>query len=176
MQTLVSGVNSITAVASQDVVERLSPSRNTNRQRLRSARILTIFLGVGCTLIALGVANLAQSSGKNIVDLMPRTFNMFLGPLGCLFLIGMFLPRATGRTAVPAVLVALLVSICWSYCRQLFGTSFDLSIMLAIAVPCISGFVLAAVLSLACERDGAHPGRKFTWWEVVRHDRGCDQG
>jgi SSS family solute:Na+ symporter len=168
MQTLVSGVNSITAVATQDVLERVRPERGTDADRLRTARVLTLALGAGCTLIATGVAWLAQSSGKNILDLMPRSFNMFLGPLGCLFLIGMFLPRATARSAVPAVLAALVVSVSWSYCRQLFGTSFDLSIMLAIAVPCCFGFVLAAVLSLFLESGGEHAGRTYTWWSVMR--------
>lgn len=167
MQTLVSGVNSITAVASQDVLERVRSKPKTDQQRLRTARILTILLGTGCTLIALFVAELAQSSGKNIIDLMPRTFNLFLGPLGCLFLIGMFQPRVTGRIAVPAVLVALIASVCWSYCKQIFGTSYDLSIMLAIAVPCTLGFVLAAILSLLFDRNQPHPGRAYTWWAVM---------
>lgn len=169
MQTLVSGVNSISAVASQDVLERVHPSRNTNRDRLRTARILTLFLGIACTLIAAGVAGLAQSSGKNIVDLMPRTFNMFLGPLGCLFLTGMFLPRATARSAIPAVLGALIISVAWSYCRQIFGTSFDLSIMLAIAVPCCCGLLMAVFLSLVVETDSQHPGRRYTWLSVMRN-------
>ncbi len=167
MQTLVSGVNSITAVATQDVLERVRPERGTDRERLRTARRLTLVLGGGCTLIALGVAWMAQSLGMNIFDLMPRTFNMFLGPLGCLFLIGMFLPRATARSAVPAVLASLGVSVSWSYCRQLFGTQFDLSIMLAIAVPCCVGFALAAVLALLLEDGADHPGRNYTWWSVM---------
>ena len=169
MQTLVSGVNSITAVASQDVLERRRRSDTpTDRRRLLTARILTVFLGIGTTLIALGVASLAQSSGKNIIDLMPRTFNMFLGPLGALFLIGMFLPRSTARTAVPAVLAALAVSISWCYCRELFGTPFDLSIMWAIPLPCCLGFGLAGLLSLIFETSGDHPGRQYTWRAVMR--------
>jgi SSS family solute:Na+ symporter len=168
MQTLVSGVNSITAVASQDVIERVQPDRSTDQDRLRRARLLTVVLGVGCTGIAVGVAWLAHTSGQNIIDLMPRTFNLFLGPLGCLFLIGMFLPRATARSAVPAVLAALAISVGWAYCRQIFRRDFDLSIMLAIAVPCCSGFLLAGLLSLVVDGGGDHPGRQYTWRAVMR--------
>ena len=52
---------------------------------------------------------------------MPKTFNMFLGPLGSLFLIGMFLPRATGRTATPAVLGAVVVSVVWNYWKEILS-------------------------------------------------------
>jgi solute:Na+ symporter, SSS family len=168
MQTLVSGVNSITAVAAQDVLEHTPLGRQTVTSRLWFARGVTLVLGLTTTFIALGVAWLAHSSAKNIYDLMPRTFNMFLGPLGSLFLIGMFLPRATGRTATPAVIVALVVSILWSYCKEIFRTPFDLSISWAIPVPCILGFSLAALLSLLFESGDDHPGRRFTWWAVMQ--------
>jgi SSS family solute:Na+ symporter len=168
MQTLVSGVNSVTAVASQDVVEHGLLIPRSNKSRLWTARMLTLGLGVSTTFIALGVARLAQSSGKNIVDLMPRTFNMFLGPLGSLFLIGMFVPRVTGRTVTPAVLAALGVSIAWSYCRELFGTSYDLSINLAIFVPCVTAVAVAWLLSLLFDRGPDHPGSKYSWHAVMR--------
>ncbi len=173
MQTLVSGVNSVTAVASQDVVEHGLLAPRSNKSRLGTARMLTLALGIGTTFIGLGVARLAQSSGKNIVDLMPRTFNMFLGPLASLFLIGMFLPRVTGRTVTPAALVALGVSIAWSYCRELFGTAYDLSINLAIVVPCVTAFAVAWLLSLLFDSGADHPGKNYTWRTVMhRPERG----
>jgi len=168
MQTLVSGVNSITAVATQDVLEHSSLARQGVASRLGTARKLTLLLGLATTLIALGVAALAQSSAKNIFDLMPKTFNMFLGPLGALFLIGMFLPRVTGRTVTPAVLIGLGVSILWSYWREIFRTSYDLSIMWAIALPCMFTVLLAAGLALLFESGGDHPGRRFTWRAVMQ--------
>jgi SSS family solute:Na+ symporter len=96
MQTLVSGVNSITAVAAQDVLEHTPLGRRTVTSRLWFARGVTLVLGLTTTFIALGVAWLAHSSAKNIYDLMPRTFNMFLGPLGSLGIIadGSYASRA----------------------------------------------------------------------------------
>lgn len=179
MQTLVSGVNSITAVATQDVLEHSGLGKQTVSRRLVTARVLTLILGLLTTLIALGVARLANSSGKNIYDLMPRTFNMFLGPLGAMFLVGMFLPRATGRSVTPAALAGVAVALTWSYwkeilsipfvwriARQYCKEPFDLSIMWAIAVPCVFVFLLAALLSLLESAD--HAGRRFTWWEVMK--------
>lgn len=168
MQTLVSGVNSVTAVASQDVLEHRRKAPASDRQRLLTARALTLVLGVATTGIALGVANLAQSSGKNIFDLLPRTFNMFLGPLGALFIVGMFVPRVTGRAVTPAVLMALLISVSWSYCKELFGTSYELSISWAVPVPCCAGILLAFLFSLVLDAGGDHPGRAYTWRAVMR--------
>lgn len=173
MQTLVSGVNSVTAVASQDLLEhsRLQKSRDfahTNRGRLVTARILTVALGLGTTLIALGAGRLAEYSGMNIFELMPPAFNIFLGPLGALFLIGMFQPRVTANTAFLSILAAMAVSFVWNYDTLLFGKNFDLSMCGAIAVPCTFGFAFAALLSLVLDRGGDHPGRRFTWWEVMK--------
>lgn len=168
MQTLVSGVNSVTAVASQDVLEHSRWARKKAHNRLGTARAMTLGLGLTTTLIALGVAKLAQGSGMNIIDLMPPAFNVFLGPLGALFLIGLFQPRATARTALSAVAAAMVVSILWNYDTLLFGEEFDLSVCGAIAVPCTFGFVAAALLSLVLENGGDHPGRRFTWREVMK--------
>src|SRR3982751_3494231 len=86
MQTLVSGVNSITAVATQDVLDhsRLA-QKSAGTNRLALARGITLLLGGLTTGIALVVAWFAEASGRNIFDLMPKTFNMFIGPLGALF-------------------------------------------------------------------------------------------
>ncbi len=168
MQTLVSGVNSVTAVASQDVLEHSRWAREKAHDRLGTARVLTFALGLATTLIALGVASLAQSTEMNIFDLMPPAFNVFLGPLGALFLIGLFLPRATARTALLSIGAALVVSFLWNYDVLLFGKQYDLSVCGAIAVPCTFGFVLAAALSLVIETGQDHRGSRFTWWEVMK--------
>jgi len=181
MQTLVSGVNSISAVATQDVLQHSRLAQDGVPSKLGVARKITLALGGLTTIIALVVAALTQTSGKNIFDLMPKTFNMFIGPLGALFLIGMFVPRATGRTATPAVLLAVAVSVVWNYwneilslpfiwpiARRVFEKPFDLSIMWSYGVACVSGLLAGIVLSLVLERGGDHPGRRFTWWAVMQ--------
>jgi SSS family solute:Na+ symporter len=181
MQTLVSGVNSITAVATQDVLQHSQVAKGGVANRLGLARKLTVLLGGLTTVIALGVAWVADASGRNIFDLMPKTFNMFIGPLGALFLIGMFLPRATGRTATPAVLLAMSVSVVWNYWKEILSVPFvwqfaknycdkpfDLSIMWSYGIACVSGLVFAVVLSLLFEKGSDHPGRRYTWWAIMK--------
>ncbi|RPI76645.1 MAG: hypothetical protein EHM42_14620, partial [Planctomycetaceae bacterium] len=81
MQTLVAGVNSISAVASNDVIDRMRPGGRSERDRLRSARWLTVGLGSVCIGFALAITWVSREWNMNIVDLMPRAFNLFLGPL-----------------------------------------------------------------------------------------------
>ena len=197
MQTLVSGVNSMAAVVTKDLFGRSGPEEGTSdRKQLMFARGLTFGIGLLCTFFAWAAANYMEShQGKfNIIDLLPR-FNMFLGPLGCLFFIGMFLPRARARTALISIGVALLISGIWTWWVELlgvfywlrvrvsgvadapafadwyfstFGTNAPLSISWATSLPCIVGFLTAWVLSYVLENGGDHPGRAYTWREVMK--------
>jgi SSS family solute:Na+ symporter len=176
MQTLASGVNSITAVATKDVFDRLLARGERSLTELNVARMLTILVGLVTTTTAYFVAYLQTHSSLNILDLMPKFFNLFLGPLASLFLIGMFVPRATARSAIPGVLTSVVISIVWSWWPELYAFTVGVplkeapvpSITLAVCVPCLSGPLLAFLLSFVVERPGEQPGRAFTWRAVMR--------
>lgn len=184
MQTLVSGVNSISAVASKDVFNRLMSPKRRWLTELTLARGLTIVMGVLVTGLAYGVAYTAQNSGRNIVDQMPRFFNMFLGPLASLFLIGMFLPRCTARSTIPAIIIATLLSATWSWWGEIaavlnaWGISVGTgtpTITLAIAVPYVGAFAAAAVLGYLVEPVKDHAGREYTWRAIMKRPPPMDQ-
>lgn len=191
MQTLVSGVNSISAIATKDVFERLYPQGEKLMNELTLARVTAVGVGLVATVTATLVARSAMQSTMNIMDLLPRTFNMFLGPLASLFMVGMFLPRARARTVIASVILAMIVSFCWSWWSEIpswfaavglpslaagwtsilgvdaNGTILRPTIMLAVAVPCLTGVLSAAVFSLL-EPGGDHRGRHFTWWATMQ--------
>ncbi|HEY5316140.1 MAG TPA: hypothetical protein VIK18_26670, partial [Pirellulales bacterium] len=186
MQTLVSGVNSITAVATQDVFDRWATALG-GRGKLIVARLLTLGVGLVVTCLACGVAMMAMESKLNIMDLNQRSFNMFLGPLGALFFIGMFLPRCTSRSAVPAAVLGVMVALTWSYWHELclaashvlpapaadvvHGWSQHVpSMALAVAVPCLATFAIGAALGFVVE-PREHPGRDYSWRAVMRRPR-----
>jgi SSS family solute:Na+ symporter len=169
MQTLDSGDNSITAVATPYIDGRLSAQSLSKQKRLALARMLTLGVGLAVTLLSFGVVYNAEHLGRSIIDLMPRSFNMFVGPLASLFFIGMFLPRCTSRSAIPAALGGLIVAIVWSYWKELFGTASQPSITLAIAVPFLAAISIAAVLGRLVETGSHAPGAGYSWWAVMRH-------
>lgn len=170
IQTLESGVNAITAVAANDLVPRLRRGRPRIMSDLMFARVLSIVITIAVTANAYFVANRVQAIGETIVGMMPKFFNMFVGPLASLFIIGMFFSRCTARSAVPAVLCGFAVSVTWSWWPEIFQVPKEQapSFLLAIAAPCLTSLSVAWLLSWIVERGGDHHGRRFTWHEIVR--------
>lgn len=168
MQTLESGVNAITAVVTNDLLPRLRQGKTRKMSELASARILTVLITVIVTANAYFVAERAIDRKLTLVGMMPKFFNMFVGPLAALFVTGMFLPRCTSRSAIPAVLTGLSVSVFWSWYPEIFHVDEGPTIFLAIAVPCLTTIATAAILSYLVERVGPHAGQAFTWLAVVK--------
>lgn len=191
IQTLESGVNAITAVVTKDLFSRkLSPPEAASGQ-LTAARRLTLVITFIVTASAYAVAWLQHAYDLSLVDMMPKFFNMFVGPLAAMFFVGMFLPRCTTRSVLPAVICGLALSIVWSWWEAIAGVwpwwgeilGQDLvkdalgneklvfrrpTIFLAIALPCTTTFLVAAFLGLIVDRGGQHSGSDFTWWSIVR--------
>lgn len=174
MQTLESGVNAITAVVTNDLVPRLRRGKPRRLSELAAARILTVLITVIVTANAYFVAERAIDRKLTLVGMMPKFFNMFVGPLAALFMTGMFLPRCTSRSAVPAVVTGLSVSVFWSWYPEIFHVEQGPTIFLAIAVPCLTTIATAAVLSYLVERGGSHAGQGFTWFAVVKGPQATD--
>jgi len=173
MQTLESGVNAITAVVTNDFVPRLRHGKPRLVSDLAFARIMSAVITTLATANAFFVLYIAErfkdpERELTLVDMMPKFFNMFVGPLAGLFFTGMFVSRCTSRSAIPAVMAGLSVSIFWSWYPEIFGTKTGPTVFLAIAVPCLTTIATAAVLSFLVERRGPHAGQRFTWLAVVK--------
>lgn len=195
MQTLVSGVNSITAVIARNVSSGVqSPSDKSSMWRVRA---ITVGVGIGSTALAILAAYLVQSQGNTIFDMLPKMFNLFLGPLASLFMVGMFVRRARARTVLGTVTFTLAFSILWSWWAEvgyafqflkslglpdfseawfgIFGQDRvgDLLVprrptpLLAIACPCVVGILVGKLLSLRESLD-EHPGTAYTWKEIMK--------
>ncbi|MSR58104.1 MAG: hypothetical protein EXS05_10560 [Planctomycetaceae bacterium] len=168
MQTLVSGVNSISAVFTGDLSVRLQGGGAKRFAELNLARLLTVLVGLLVTALALALAwKTRQHPETNIMQMMAPAFNMFLGPLASLFLIGMFL-KVSARAAVPAVLCSVVISFIWSYWKELFGSRYEPTFTLSIGVPYLSSFAIAALLGPLVDRGTPHAGQDYTWRAVMR--------
>ncbi|MGB0581020.1 MAG: sodium:solute symporter family transporter, partial [Limisphaerales bacterium] len=116
MSSIDSGINSIATVISAE-------REKESEERVRYAMVITAFTGVFITGAAYLLNFMPDDWG--IVAALPRTFNAITGPLGGLFLIGMFLPKTGQRGAIIGVGCGLLVSIGIGYSKQigdLFGS------------------------------------------------------
>jgi solute:Na+ symporter, SSS family len=180
IQTLESGVNGITAVVVKDFLTRtlksndsdlrpdLQSDAETGASSLRVVRWLAVVIALLVAANACLVAFVQQRQPElNIVDMMPKFFNMFVGPLSAMFFIGMFLPRCSARSVIPAVIFGISYSVFWSWCDVITGSHERLAFAWAIAIPCMTTFFTAALLGMLIERR-THGGSNYTWWGVVR--------
>lgn len=185
IQTLESGANSITAVVTTDLLrsnETGGEGSEGKKRQLGFVRQLSLWIALAVSLNAGFIAYISQSQNLTIIDMMPKFFNLFVGPLAAMFFIGMFLPRCTSRSVAIAVAVGLTVSVSWSWARELVAVARELfgitsesfqmprgpTILLSIPLPCVTTFLTAALLSLFVEDGRPHPGQAYTWRSILR--------
>ena len=127
MSTIDSGINAIATVITADA-KRLQGDRTDaahSRTQIRFARMITLAAGFFITLSAYGINLLTKD--RNILEMMPRSFNCFLIPLGGLFILGMFAPFCGTRAAVTASVSSLATAIGIAYAKELFGLQKEIS-------------------------------------------------
>jgi SSS family solute:Na+ symporter len=166
IQTLQSGVNAITAVVTNDYIPRLRSGKPRMVSDLTFARIAALTITLLVTGNAYFVNYIATKNAWTLVDMMPKFFNLFIGPLAGMFVIGMFCRRARTRSALCAAMVGIPVAVCWSWWPQITGGK-ELAWALSIAFPCASTIAVGVFLSLF-EKSGPHPGEDYTWKSIIR--------
>lgn len=162
MSSIDSGVNSLATVLT---VERHQFSRGRHHpaesasHQVRSARVMTLIVGLSITLAAYLLDELTR--GRNIVEMMPKSFNCFTGALGGLFFIGIFMPRAGTRSAVAATFCGLAASISLAYSQELFGLERPISFTWVMPGSLLVTLVTAALFSRFTPPRDPKPG--LTW-------------
>lgn len=170
MSMMDSGINAVATVISVERrMIRGEESATVTKQRHGSevpfARLVTICGGVLITVAAYLLEPVTRDG--NIVELIPRTFNVFVVPMGGMFLLGMFLPWCSGRGAIVASLCGLATSFNVSYAHLLYGAP-KFSFTWVLPSTLVVMFVVATVMSLFGPPDERRL-KGLTWWR--RHER-----
>lgn len=138
MSTISSNINSVSTAFSIDFWKRFRP-RVSDREMLRVARLTCVVSGLIGVVIALLMAT------WNILSLLDY-FNTILGlltsGLGGLFVMGIFLPRINGRSALTGFIVGT-VAVFWL--QYYTDTSLFLFGAVGIAVSVLVGWLLSLV-------------------------------
>lgn len=165
MSTIDSGINAISTVLSAERDRphgsEGNPAQRTGREQVRFARLVTLFAGTAITLSAYALNEL--TADRNIMEMMPRSFNCFLMPLGLLFLFGIFAPFAGARAAVVASLVALVTAVGIAYAKQLFGLERDISFTWVLPGALVVG-AAAGLLASLFDRPQREHVAGLTWF------------
>jgi Na+/proline symporter len=170
IQTLEAGANAIAAVISKDVLpNRRQQNTEAKEENLKFARAITFGITLFVTLFAYVVAYIQRERELSIVDMMPRFFNLFVGPLAGMFFVGMFLPKCSTRAVVPAALTGLIVSVLWSWWDLLIDNSVTPTIALSTALPYSVTVITAAVLGylLPPTDEQRAKAARYGWWNIV---------
>lgn len=175
IQTLESGVNSIVAVVTRDLLhpdstaeQRANSGETAQKAELRQVRVFSALLAMLVACNAYGIAYLRDRTQLTIVDMMPKFFNMFVGPLAAMFFIGMFWSRCTSRSVWPAAVLGLIVSINWSWWETIYKTTWRPTIMLSIALPCLVTFFSARLISQWIDPPRRPDEVEYSWLSVTR--------
>ncbi len=95
-----------------------------------------------------------------------RGIVLFLGPLGAVFVLGLFSSRATPASVIPAFLIGEMFGVCSSYSEELFGLHFTTHLVIAgsWSTTIVAGHVLALILGTRASEEQ----RQWMWYPVVR--------
>jgi SSS family solute:Na+ symporter len=169
MSTIDAGINAIATVISceRDRPHGCDPgvAARSGADQVRFARIVTLVAGLCITASAYALDTLVRD--RNILEMMPRSFNCFLMPLGTLFLLGMFAPFVGKRAAVLAALAAFATAVSIAYGKDLYGLEKDLSFTWVLPGALGVGLAVGMIVGLA-DRSNREQTAGLTWF--TRHE------
>lgn len=140
MSSMSSGLNSVSSVISEDIINRFSKkSFNT----LKQIKLLSYITGV----VVIGLSFFVQHIPGNLLDVLMKIVNLFVAPLFVLFFMALFVPFATERATfwagVFSIIIAVLVA---------FWGLFGITVLWIMPVSLLAGLVAGVVLSFIDQR------------------------
>jgi solute:Na+ symporter, SSS family len=117
MSSISSGVNSISAVVMTDFLDRLRLKPTTERQHVRSARLLA--LGVGLAVMI--VSTFMKHVPGNFLSITNKTANLLAVPIALLFVFALFVPFANARGVWIGTLASILTAVLIAFSGLIFG-------------------------------------------------------
>jgi len=96
-----------------------------------------------------------------------KVFNLFLGPLGAMFIVGVFLPFVGSAAVILATVLGVIAAVSLCFAKELFGLDSSPSPLLVTSATTIASVIVAALLSLVLPRPSTQNIEGHTWW--TRH-------
>lgn len=160
MSSLDSAMNSVSTVITTDFFRRLRPLK-AEQTYLTIARWLTVIIGVAGTGLALMMAGLGVSS---LWDHFNMIIGLFAGGLGGVFLLGIFVKRANGRSAI----IGLVASGIIQYLVKEFT---DVHLLLY----AFTGMVSAVVIGYLASFSGGAPPKNTATYTISALQRSAER-
>lgn len=119
MSSIDSGVNSITAVVTTDLMDRFGRAPATEREHVRLARIMAFVIGA----VVVACSSLMQHVPGNITAVTQKTSNLLTVPIFCLFFFALFVPFATPVGAWVGTVCSVITAVLVAFSGPIFGVN-----------------------------------------------------
>ena len=170
MSTIDSGANSASTILTIDFIRRFDPKSEAGQFELKRARIMTACMGV--LVVGYTIALYELSKGSDIISLAQKGFNCFLGPLGALFVLGMFVKKATPIAVIPAFILGEIVGVSASYSTELFDVDFSTHLVIGFSwlVTFFSALFIGYLHHYLTGNQATKDQQKLMWRAVVSQE------
>ena len=170
MSTIDSGANSASTILTVDFIRRFDPKSEAGQLELKRARIMTACMGV--LVVGYTIALYELSKGSDIISLAQKGFNCFLGPLGALFVLGMFVKKATPIAVIPAFILGEIVGVSASYSTELFDVDFSTHLVIGFSwlVTFFSALFIGYLHHYLTGNQATKDQQKLMWRAVVSQE------
>ena len=160
MSSLSSGLNSVSAVVTVDLIEPIYRKKIPEQRRVRRARFVAFGVGIAVVLMSSQIGKIPG----NLVEVTSKTSNLFVAPLFGLFFLAMFVRFATPFGAVFGTLYGIVAAALIGYWDLITGQepiSFQWILPVSMGVNIGAG----VLLSLLPTRD--RPWTILSSWGVI---------
>ena len=137
MSSLSSGLNSVSSVVSEDLINRFRKSRS-NKNDLQQIKRLSFVMGFIILLLSFIIARVPG----NLLDVIMKVVNLFVAPLFVLFFMALFVPFATERGTFWGGIIAVAVAVAIA-----FWGVFGITVLWIMPTALVSGIGSAVILS-----------------------------
>ena len=170
MSTIDSGANSASTILTVDFIRRFDRKSKAGQLELKRARIMTACMGV--LVVGYTIALYELSKGSDIISLAQKGFNCFLGPLGALFVLGMFVKKATPIAVIPAFILGEIVGVSASYSTELFDVDFSTHLVIGFSwlVTFFSALFIGYLHHYLTGNQATKDQQKLMWRAVVSQE------
>lgn len=139
MSSLSSGMNSSATVISEDIIKRFWGHKTTSdRQYMHQAKVTSFVIGSIVVIISMFLGNLQG----NLLDILIKVVNLFVGPLFLLFFMAMFVPWATTKGTFVGGISCAAIAIAINF-FNLFG----IALLWSLPVSFVGGAVIGMLFS-----------------------------
>ncbi len=116
MSSLSSTVNSLSAVTMEDFVKRFRPNM-TNKKYVQSSRLISVFWGLVCLLLAFFAGNIEGT----VIEVINKVSSVFYGPILAAFILAILTKKTHALGANIGIVVGVLFNMyLWLYVPSVF--------------------------------------------------------